>query len=109
MENEWIKINQYDAIRTSEYKGKYSIQKARRTEKDNYLEWVIPNRYSKEAGHSVPALKNNGDYLNVPFQIPLGEGKDQAADVLKALYFQLVELPLLDNAPPDEEEEAVPF
>ena len=90
MDQEWIKISQYDAIRISEFKGKFAIQKARRTEKDNYIEWIIPTRYDKDAGHSVPAMKKDSDdYINVPLQIPLGEEKNAAANILRALYVQL--------------------
>lgn len=89
-EQEWLKVNQWDAIRVSEYKGKYSIQQGRRGEKKVFASWVIPTRYDKEAGSSTAALKDNGDYLNVPLQVPSGEGVEVAANMLRALYFQLV-------------------
>lgn len=89
MENPWLKINQYDSIRVSEFKGKFAIQKARRTEKDNYIEWTNPLRYNSEARESQPATKADGSPLLIPLQIPLGTEKQAAIDVLKALLFQL--------------------
>ncbi|MEA1998185.1 MAG: hypothetical protein U9N61_02515, partial [Euryarchaeota archaeon] len=73
----------------SEYKGNFAIQKAKRGEQKNFIEWICPLRYNQEVGGSRPALKADGDYLHVPLQVPLGSEKKRAADTLKALYFQL--------------------
>ncbi|MEA3385865.1 MAG: hypothetical protein U9Q89_05365 [Thermodesulfobacteriota bacterium] len=97
MENEWLNITQYDAIRISEYNGKFFIQKARRGEQKNFIEWICPLRYNQEVGGFKPALKADRDYLHVPLQVPLGSEKKRAADTLKALYFQLTGGRITDN------------
>lgn len=117
-EQPWLMIDSYSAIRINMYKGKYAIQKARRTEKDNYIEWTNPLRYDSEAGESRPATKNDGSPLLIPLQIPLGGNAQAAADMLKALYFQLVgkkidgqegEEPPLPEGMPDDMGGDVPF
>lgn len=88
-EQEWLKVDSYTSIRISEYKGKYSLQKSRRGEQKNFVEWTNPLRYDPERKESVPATKDNGDPLIVPLQVPLGDEKKKAADMLRTLYFQL--------------------
>jgi hypothetical protein len=84
MEQEWIKLNDYDAVRIGEYKGKISIQKGGIGKEDIYLDWVNPMR-----GKGTPATKKDGNKLILPFQILLGEDKEEALKTIQALYAQI--------------------
>jgi hypothetical protein len=84
MEQEWIKLNDYDAVRIGAYKGKISIQKGGIGKEDIYLGWVNPMK-----GKGTPATKENGDKIILPFQVLIGKDKEEALKTIQALYAQI--------------------
>ena len=86
----WIPVDTYNALRLSKYRDNYSIMLGKRGDQDTYDAWVNPMRWQN--GKNVPVLKKDGDLLTLPFQLPLGNDKAKALEILKALILQVEKL-----------------
>jgi len=85
-EKHWLKIDTYNAVRLSEYRGKWSIMAGSRGDNDTYDKWCNPLKWHN--GENVAVKKKDGDLLVLPFQVLLGE-KDQAINILKNILREL--------------------
>jgi len=120
-EQEWLPIGKFDAIRVSEYNGKFSVQKGRIGKEKTTPAWAIATQWDDSLKKFVPKQKDDGGYLYLPVQIPLGDCQAQAIDAIKQLYFQVAGKPIdvdadeeqpqrpYDGPPEPPVEEAVPF
>jgi len=86
----WIKLDTYNAVRLSEYRGKFSLMAGSVGDNDIYDKWCNPLRY-QNGEKDVPVKKKDGDLLVLPLQITLGE-KERALEVLQHLYNTLKHL-----------------
>ena len=86
----WIPVDTYNALRLSKYNNKYSVILGSRGDNDTYDKWCNPLKYQN--GKNVPVLKKDGDLLALPFQLPLGNDKAKALEILKALINQIEKL-----------------
>ena len=86
----WVKLDTYNAVRLSEYKGKISLMAGSVGDNDTYDKWCNPLRY-QNGEKNVPVKKKDGDLLVLPFQITLGD-KEQALKILQNLYNQVKNL-----------------
>lgn len=83
----WVKTSTYDALRLSEYRGKWSIMAGNVGDNDTYDKWINPLKWQN--GENVAVNKKDGSGLLVlPLQIPLGD-KENALKILQNLYHQL--------------------
>ena len=85
----WLTIDTYNAVKTDEYNGKYSIQQGQRGENDTYTAWCCPQKW---VGGKKTLLKKNGEPVFVPWAISLGKDKDKAIQILEAIVAQLKRL-----------------
>ena len=90
MDEQWIKVDQYNQVRSDKYKDRYSILLGSSGQNDVvYPKYCAPQVW-KDGKKLV--LTKDGQTVFIPLSISLGNDKAKALEILKALINQVEKL-----------------
>lgn len=91
METDWIKLDQYSAIRISNYNEQWQMQKGNINKTGEiFPAYIVPTW--KEGDKIHLKKKKDGELLNIPDVTNLGNVKEDALKVIGSLYNALKNL-----------------
>lgn len=82
-------VNPNNAFKLNKYNDTYELVGGNESDDGKFwMDWAIASEFDSEVGHSIPVIKGDGKYRNVPIKVILGD-KEQAIENLRWLLGEL--------------------